>query len=89
METPISFIHQTSDGPVHLLVKNSKLGWDSFHWGRNLAGAWTFNTLGEANQYVLRQFRKLYYAHRCSGACRPVNAITLHRYDDPWGMIRE
>jgi hypothetical protein len=53
METPISFIHQTSDGPVHLLVKNSKLGWDSFHWERNLGGAWTFNTLGEANQYVL------------------------------------
>ena len=89
LDRPLSFIHQTGDGPVHLLVKSSKLGWDSIHWGRNIAGAWTFKTMAEANHYVLRRFRKLYHGHRCSGACRQVNILALHKYDDPWGMIQE
>src|ERR1700694_2119932 len=40
---PISFIHQTRDGPVHLLVKASARGWESLHWGYRVAGTWTFD----------------------------------------------
>lgn len=89
LDRPISYIHQTADGPVHLLVRASRMGWDSIHWGRKLAGAWTFPTMVEANRYVLHRFRRLYYGHRCSGACGPVDSLVPHKYDDPWGLIRE
>src|SRR5271154_6978780 len=69
---PVSFVHQTRDGPVHLLVRASRAGWDSLHWGKRLAGAWTFPTMAEANDYALRRFRDLYLGHRCTAACGPV-----------------
>jgi len=86
---PISFIHHTGDGPVHLVVRPSKGGWRAFHWGRHEAGTWTFNTLQEANAHLLQFFEQLYLEHRCSAACGPVGAIDAHRADDLWGMIRE
>ena len=45
--------------------------------------------MAEANEYVLRRFRELYYGHRCTAACGPVDAISLHKSSDLWGMIRE
>jgi len=89
VDAPVSFIHQTREGQVHLLVRASRAGWDSLHWGKRLAGAWTFPTMAEANEYVLRRFRELYYGHRCTPACGPVDAISLHKSSDLWGMIRE
>lgn len=86
---PVSFIHQTGDGLVHLLVKASHAGWDSLHWSKRQAGAWTFRTMTEANEYVLRRFREQYHGHRCTAACGPVDAISLHKSDDLWGMIPE
>ena len=88
-DTPVSFIHQTGDGPVHLLVRASRVGWDSLHWGKRLAGTWTFPTMGEANEYVLRRFQELYYGHRCSASCGPVDALSSHKSDDLWGIIPE
>jgi len=88
-DRPISYIHQTGDGPVHLLVRASRRGWDSLHWGRRHAAAWTFETMAEANRFVLHRFRKLYYGHRCSTECGPAPTIAVHQYDDPWGMLRE
>lgn len=86
---PLSFIHHTEDGPVHLLVRPSKAGWRALHRGRNEAGTWTFSTLPEANEHLLCFFEKLYLGHRCSPACGPVNAIDVHKSDDLWGMIQE
>ena len=86
---PISFIHDTGDGSVHLLVRPSKAGWRAFHWGPKEAGTWTFSTLQEANQHLLRFFGKLYFGHQCSAACGRVNAIDTHKSDDLWGMIQE
>jgi hypothetical protein len=43
----------------------------------------------EANEHVLRFFEKLYFGHRCSAACGPVNAIGAHKSDDLWSMTRE
>jgi len=86
---PISFIHHTDDGPVHLLVKASKARWKAIHWGRQEAGVWTFNTLQEANEHVLRFFQRLYFAHKCSSACGPVDSIDRHKAHDRWGMIRD
>jgi len=86
---PISFIHHTGDGPLHLLVRPSKAGWRAFHWGRNEAGTWTFSSVQEANEHLLRVFEKLYSGHRCSPACGPVDDIDAHKSDDLWGMIQE
>ena len=86
---PLSFIHHTNDGPIHLLVRPSKTGWRAFHWGRNEAGTWTFSTLQEANEHLLCFFEKLYPGHRCSAACGAVRAIDVHKSDDLWGMIQE
>jgi hypothetical protein len=87
--TPISFVHETKDGPVHLLVKESDKGWEALHWGRKVAGRWTLNTMAQANQCVLRVFGELYGGHQCSAACRPVETVASHKSDDRWGMIRE
>ena len=86
---PISFIHQTGDGPVHLLVKPSKKGWDSLHWNSKGAAAWTFPTMLEANDYVLRYFKDIYAGHRCSAQCGPVATIDRHKSGDVWGLIRK
>jgi hypothetical protein len=84
---PISYIHQTKDGPVHLLVKAGKSGWVALYWGSRVAGTWSGATLAEANETVLRWFRKIFVGHQCSDACGPVDGLTAHKSDDPWGMI--
>lgn len=86
---PVSFIHETEDGPVHLLVMESKKGWEALHWGRKVAGRWTLTTLGQANECVLRVFEEFYGGHCCSAACRPADTPACHKSDDLWGMIRE
>lgn len=86
---PLSVIHDTGDGPVHLLVKPSNNGWQALHWGHKVGGAWTFSTVAEANEHALHWFDELYYGHRCSSACGRVDTIARHKSDDPWGMIRD
>jgi hypothetical protein len=86
---PISFIHQTKHGPVHLLVKAAKSGWVALYWGSAVAGTWPSATLAEANEAVLRCFRNLFFGHQCSDACGPVDGIAAHKSNDPWGMIRD
>jgi len=86
---PVSFIHETGDGPVHLLVKASRAGWDSLHWNSKVAGSWTFKTLAEANENVLQCFQRVYLGHRCSNSCRPVETIDTHKSDDLWGIVRD
>ncbi|MBZ5591520.1 MAG: hypothetical protein LAP39_04745 [Acidobacteriia bacterium] len=86
---PISFIHQTKDGPVHLLVKAANSGWLALYWGSRVAGTWPCATLAQANENVLRCFRNIYFAHQCSNACGPVDALAAHKSDDVWGMIRD
>jgi hypothetical protein len=84
---PVSFIHHTGDGAVHLLVKPTKNGWAALHWSSQGAGAWTFKTLAEANENVLRLFQETYQGHRCSAGCGPVDTIDRHKCDDLWGIL--
>jgi hypothetical protein len=88
-QAPVSFIHHTGDGPVHLLARPSKTGWEALHWSSRGAGAWTFKTLAEANDSLLRLFRELYGGHCCSPECGPVDTLDRHKCDDLWGMIRD
>ena len=86
---PISFIHQTKDGPVHLLVREAKSGWLALYWGTRVAGTWPCATLAQANENVLRCFRNIYFSHQCSDACRPADNIAAHKSNDTWGMMRD
>jgi hypothetical protein len=86
---PISFIHETRDGLVHLLVKPSKSGWVALYWGSRVAGAWPCATLAQANENVLRCFRNIYFGHKCAEACRPADTLAEHKSDDLWGMVRD
>jgi hypothetical protein len=86
---PISFIHQTKDGPVHLLVKTAKSGWIALYWGSRVAGTWPSATLAEANENVLRCFRNIYFAHQCTDACGPAENLAAHKRDDVWGMMQD
>lgn len=85
---PISFIHETRDGRVHLLVKPAQSGWIALYWGSRVAGAWPCATLAQANENVLRCFRNIYVSHKCSEACRPADTVAAHESDDLWGMLR-
>ena len=86
---PISFVHQTSDGLVHLVVKPARSGWVALYWGSRVAGTWPSATLAEANENVQRCFRNIYFAHQCSEACRPVDTLAAHKCDDLWGILRD
>ncbi|MBZ5596435.1 MAG: hypothetical protein LAP39_29690 [Acidobacteriia bacterium] len=87
--TPISFIHQTKDGLVHLLVRAVKKRWVAMYWDSEVAGISPCATLAEANETVLRCFRNICLGHQCSTACGPVDDIGVHKSDDLWGMIRD
>ena len=86
---PISFIHHTRDGLVHLLVRASKSGWVALYWGSRVAGAWPSATLAEANENVLRCFRNIYFGHQCSEACQPADSLAVHKSNDLWGIMRD
>ena len=86
---PVSFIHHTRDGLVHLLVRASKSGWVELYWGSRVAGAWPYATLAEANENVLRCFRNIYFGHQCSEACRPADSLAVHKSNYLWGIVRD
>jgi hypothetical protein len=68
---PVSFVHQTGDGPVHLwAVPDQEGGWRARIWGRQLAGARRFATMAEANQYLRESFAQMFHGHQCGGGCR-------------------
>ncbi len=68
---PISAVHATKDGPIHLQVTRTARGtWLARHWGRELDGGWEFDTVEEANEWNLRSFAEMYPEHRCTGRCQ-------------------
>jgi hypothetical protein len=67
---PVSFIHDTEDGPIHLLVSSDKKGaWIARHWGHQLAGIRLYKTLAAANRGVRQTFRELFPEHVCTRRC--------------------
>jgi len=64
-------------------------GIHTLHWNGKDAAAWTFPSMVEANDNVLRYFQDIYNEHRCSAQCGPVATIDPHKSGDVWGMIRE
>jgi hypothetical protein len=68
---PVSVVHQTEDGPVHLWASpDQEGGWKAQIWGQQLAGARRFQTLPEANRYLLDSFARMFPEHECKGGCQ-------------------
>jgi len=71
---PVSRVHLTEDGPVHLWASPDKDGgWKARIWGRQLAGARRFQTLAEANRHLLDSFARMFPGHLCSGGCEQLD----------------
>ena len=71
---PVSLVHQTEDGPVHLWASPDKeSGWKARIWGQQLAGAHRFQTLVEANRHLLDSFARMFPDHRCSAGCEQLD----------------
>lgn len=69
-EIPLDFTHDTSDGPVRLLVRQTDDGqWEAAFSGQQLEGARRFPTIAEANDYLLECFREMFPEHRCTDYC--------------------
>ena len=73
-ELPISLVHQTEDGPVHLWASPNKAeGWKARMWGEQLAGANRFGTLAETNRFLLDSFAQMFPGHVCSSRCESLD----------------
>ena len=83
-------IHDTQDGPVRVVVKKSKTGWLSLHWGASLAGRYPLKTEVEANAHTVRIFRELFPEHHCTRLCgSSAQSPLLSRMDNNWNIAQE
>ena len=68
---PITFAHQTEDGPVFLQVFYAGGGfWVGKFWGAELEGRQVFSGPEDAWEYVRRSFQEMFPGHICTQACR-------------------
>ena len=79
-EEPVSFIHDTEDGQVHLWASSDdEGGWNARFWGRELAGARHFDTVAKANAYLRDSFTEMFPEHRCTEQCGTATEIAQRR----------
>ena len=79
-DKPVSLVHDTEDGMVHLLVVPDKDGgWRGTIFGKELACARRFDALGEANSYVAGSFWQMFPEHRCCPTCGPASEASQRR----------
>jgi hypothetical protein len=64
-------IHITEDGPVFGAMHRGADGkWIARHWGRQLDGGRTCDSVEEANAYLMESFQQMFPRHQCSEQCR-------------------
>jgi hypothetical protein len=69
-ETPVSVVHATTSGIVHLLVTYSKDGgWNARMWGADLTILRRFSALNDANRFLMKNFARHYPKHQCTPQC--------------------
>lgn len=77
---PVSFIHDTEDGPIHLLTLPDKDGgWKALHWGTTLSGGRHFRTMVKANVHLLQSFAELFPDHVCTLRCGTAEKVAQLR----------
>jgi hypothetical protein len=64
-------IHVTEDGPIFGTIRSGADGkWMARHWGRQLDGGRTCDSMEEANVYLMESFDQMFPEHSCSEHCR-------------------
>ena len=68
---PMSFVHETEDGPIYShTTPGPGGGWVARHWGRELDGGRTCQTILDANEYLLVSFAEMFPEHECGPGCQ-------------------
>ena len=63
-------IHITDEGPIFGAVRPAPGGkWVARHWGRDLDGSRTCDSLEEAKAYLMDSFQQMFPEHVCSDQC--------------------
>ena len=64
-------LHITEDGPIFGAMHRRVDGkWLARHWGRQLNGGRTCDSVEDANAYIMESFHQMFPEHRCSEQCR-------------------
>jgi hypothetical protein len=64
-------VHITEDRPIFGSMHSKADGkWLARHWGRQLDGGRTCDSVEEANAYLMESFRQMFTEHVCSERCR-------------------
>jgi len=66
---PLSFVHDTADGFIHLKVERRGRKWVARHWGEHLEGMRECASIREANAYSVASFQEMFPEHRCTDRC--------------------
>jgi hypothetical protein len=69
-DTPLSFTHDTADGPFHSQAEPYLGIWRARHWGHTLMGMHVCSNVREANEYLVESFNQMFPEHRCNARCR-------------------
>ena len=64
-------VHITDDGPVFGAIHIGADGrWIARHWGRQLDGGRTCDSVEDANAYLMDSFHQMFPEHVCTEQCR-------------------
>ena len=64
-------IHITEDGPIFGAMHMGANGkWLARHWGRQLNGGCSFDSVKDAYTYLVESFQQMFPEHLCVGRCR-------------------
>lgn len=66
----ISFVHQTEEGPVALVVRRSRERWEGRMEGREVESVEVFDTPRLAWESVRASFQQMFPEHQCGAECR-------------------
>jgi hypothetical protein len=74
LRIPMSFVHQTEDGPIcSHVARLDERTWFARHWGRELHGGRSFESILDANEYLLNSFAEMFPEHECGPGCRSLD----------------
>ena len=69
-DTAVKFFHDTEDGLiVSEVTRLRRRSWLAHHFGPQLDGGTTTQTLREAKAYLEESFWQMFPEHQCNGRC--------------------
>jgi hypothetical protein len=69
MTKPLFMRHDTADGFIYSRIEKHGDKWLERHWGEQLQGQHSCQTLKEANEHAMAAFEQMFPEHRCTERC--------------------